>query len=82
MTDKRIIGQKIETFLLDDKALSTATSTLRIKKIKSGTTIQQLLTCNLQTLDMGINWDIINWKDTLEVTEVMNKVINFFENQN
>ncbi len=82
MTDKRIIGQKIETFLLDDKALSPAISSLRIKKIKSGATIQQLLTCNLQTLDMGINWDIINWKDTSEVTEVMNKVINFFENQN
>ena len=79
--DKRAIAQKIETRLSGEKLVSPAPSPLRIKKIKSSNTIQQLLTCNVQSLDTGINWDIINWEDTKEVTEVMNKVIDFFENQ-
>ena len=79
--DKRAIAQKIETLLSGEKLVSPEPSPLRINKIKSGNTIQQLLTSNLQSLDMGISWDIINWKDTKEVTEVMNKVIDFLENQ-
>ncbi|MFQ3189373.1 MAG: hypothetical protein ACI936_000497 [Paraglaciecola sp.] len=78
--DKRAIDQKIETLLLGEKLVSPEPNSLRIKKIKSSNTIQQLLTSNLQSLDMGIHWDIINWKDTKEVSEVMNKVIDFLEN--
>ena len=82
VTDKRAINEQIKTRLSGIKLVGPASSSLRIKKIKSSNTIHQLLTSNLQSLDMGINWDIINWKDTSEVTEVMNKVIDFLENQN
>jgi hypothetical protein len=82
INDKRAIAQEIETLLSGEKIISPAPSPLRIKKIKSGNTIQQLLTGNVQSLDTGINWDIINWEDTKEVTEAMNKVIDFLENQN
>ena len=79
--DKRAIAQKIEMLLSGEKLVISSPTPLRIKKIKSSNTIQQLLTCNLQSLHMGINWEIINWNDTKEVTVVMNNVIDFLENQ-
>jgi hypothetical protein len=80
VTDKRAIAEKIKTLLFSEKLVGPAPTPLRIKKIKSGSTVQQLLTSNLQSLDMGINWDNIDWQDTKEVSDVMNQVIDFLEN--
>lgn len=81
ITDKRAISQIIETLLSYEKRVEPISKPLRIKKIKSSNTIQQLLTSNLQSLDTGINWGNINWEDTTEVSDVMNTVIDFLENQ-
>jgi hypothetical protein len=77
--DKRAIDEQIRAFLSGEKTVVSAPETFRFKKIQSPLTIQKLLTSNLQSLDMGIDWDEIDWNDTKTVNELMSKVIDFLE---
>jgi hypothetical protein len=77
--DKREIEQKIQALLSGEKLDILVQEVFKFKKIQSRHTIQTLLTCNLQSLDMGIDWGNIDWEDSSQVTQIMNTVIDFLE---
>ena len=50
-----------------------------IKSIKSLSTIKTLLATNIMSLDIGIDWDDIDWDNRSVVSNVMEKVIKVLE---
>lgn len=79
VSDKRAINLTIKKYLSGEKTENVVSDTFKFKKIQSRHTIQKLLTSNLQNLDMGIDWDNIDWDDTKTVRQLMDKVIDFLE---
>ena len=77
--DKREINQEIENELLGNKEIKPIMKPFTIKSIKSLSTIKTLLATNIMSLDIGIDWDDIDWDNRSVVSNVMEKVIKVLE---
>ncbi|MFT5725382.1 MAG: hypothetical protein ACI9JN_002507, partial [Bacteroidia bacterium] len=79
--DKRKIDSDIANSLEGVKNLiSEQPKLFKVKAIKSIDTIRKLLTCNLSEIDMGIDWDSIDWEDREVVSNTFKAVIQFLDN--
>ncbi|WP_242441756.1 hypothetical protein [Pseudoalteromonas piscicida] len=47
------------------------------EKVESPKVIKKLLSCNIMSLDSGVDWDSIDWGDTNMVNSALRKVISF-----
>jgi hypothetical protein len=77
--DKRAIELKIQSLLSGNKLEIPVNEVFKFKKIQSRQTVKKLLTSNLQNLDMGIDWDKIDWEEPSQVSIIMDTVIDFLE---
>jgi len=80
ITDKQNISDEIQIRLLDKKLVEQANKTFKVKPIRSPNTIKTLLTTNIMLMDTGIDWDNIDWKDHVTVSNTLSSVIEFLEN--
>ncbi len=80
--DRRKISQEIENALCGNKEIAPPVKPFKIKPIKSASTIRTLLETNILSLDMGIQWDDIDWNDRSAVSDVMTKVVEILESNN
>ena len=80
--DRRNISQEIENALCGNKEIAPAVQPFKIKPIKSISTVRTLLETNILSLDMGIQWDDIDWNDRSAVSDVMTKVVEILESNN
>jgi hypothetical protein len=80
VTDKKNISNEIQTRLLDKNPEKQATKSFKVKPIRSPNTIKALLTTKIIDLDIGIDWDNIDWEDHVEVSNTLSSVIDFLEN--
>jgi hypothetical protein len=76
---RRKINERLGSLLAGENVTGPASCTYRFKKIKSSKTIEKLFASNIMSLNTGINWDEINWQDSKNVNEIMNKVIDYLE---
>ncbi|MFT5757214.1 MAG: hypothetical protein ACI9LM_001943 [Alteromonadaceae bacterium] len=81
ITDKKNINAQIESQLLDKKNVIVAKKTFKIPPIKSSSTIKELLTSNIMALELGIDWDNIDWENHTTVTHILSTVVDFLENK-
>ncbi len=80
ITDKKNINTQIESKLLDNKKVIPVIKTFKIPTIKSPNTIKELLTSNIMELELGIDWDNIDWENHKTVTHILSTVVGFLEN--
>lgn len=76
---KRKINERIKMLLSGEALNRPVADSFRFRKIKSGSTVKKLLASNIMSLDIGINWDKVDWQDASTVNDIMNKVINYLE---
>lgn len=53
----------------------------RFDKIESPKVVKRLLSENILSLDVGVNWEELNWNDPKSVNEALNRVITFLIEQ-
>jgi len=79
ITDKKNISDQIESKLLDKKIVVATQKTFKIPKIKSSNTIKELLTSNIMELELGIDWENVDWENHTKVTDILSTVVEFLE---
>lgn len=79
ITDKKQINQEIKQLLSGKKTPTKAKKAFKFKAIQSANTLKTLLTSDVTTLDIGIDWDNIDWQDHDAVNNAMATVIEYLE---
>lgn len=76
---KKEINTKIENYLLDGKPKNKSTEIFHKLSI-SPTALKKMLKADVFGLDVGIDWDKVDWEDKNVVEEKVNQIIDFLEN--
>ena len=82
ITDRKKINAEIESRLTTRKQAEPTAKSLKIRAIKSPQTVKSLLTTNVMELELGVDWDNLDWDDRTAVSNAMSLVIDYFESQN
>lgn len=81
INDKRAIDSEVKRLLTDVKDIKKTPEHFVFQKIKSSNTVKKLLSSNIMMLDVGIDWETVNWDNSVDVRHVMDKVIEFLEQE-
>ncbi|WP_105167299.1 hypothetical protein [Pseudoalteromonas sp. T1lg23B] len=79
LSDIRIIEKEIERKLMGDKTPTQSHKAVRVKPIQSLNTVKQLLTSNIMALDLGIDWDNVDWENYDSVASTLSTVLKGLE---
>ncbi|MCC2606937.1 ParB/RepB/Spo0J family partition protein [Planctobacterium marinum] len=79
--DKRAIGKRIESLINGKQKRKESTGAVNyvIKNITRQETMKKLLTTNFTEMDIGIDWDNVDWSSKPQVEEILVKVIDHLE---
>ncbi|WP_462160788.1 hypothetical protein [Pseudoalteromonas maricaloris] len=78
--DRKAIGAKISDALEGKAATSIKKQNYIIKNISSSSLLKKLLFTDISELDLGVDWENINWEDRAQVTTLIAEVIEFLDN--
>ncbi|USD28484.1 hypothetical protein J8Z24_16495 [Pseudoalteromonas sp. SCSIO 43201] len=77
--DRKAIGAKISDALEGKSATSIKKQNYSIKNIASSSLLKKLLFTDVSELDLGIDWEAVDWEDRAQVTSLIAEVIERLE---
>lgn len=76
ISDKRSISEEISNLLKNENKRVIDTKATKIKNVKSLSMAKMTLGSSLVDLDIGIDWDVIDWEDPQSVSGAIESVIS------
>jgi len=78
-TDKKEISAQILKVLSGGTTKKVSNKSYNFGAITNPMSIKKLLTNDMSTLLIDVDWDNIDWQDSSSVNDIMTKVVDFFE---
>lgn len=79
VSDKKKINEQIEAKLSNSRVERTPSVTYKVKPIKSTNAVKKLLSEDITALDVGIDWQELDWNDHSAVSKALTQVIEYLE---
>lgn len=80
VSDRKIINTNIKNTLLK-KPKTANKNNYKLKPIQSAGTLKKILSEDITKIDMGIDWETIDWENHSVVNEALIRVVSFLEEQ-